>query len=193
MFYRKRMLFSLVLIFSVGCASTEGLENQIKMLRTEMQTQLDTQNKMLRSDTQTQIQSSNQKITELKALYEKDSKEMNLRIIELQKDFFANKRVVEDSARRVYLLEMLVTARRTTSYEQREGFIIFVKDKQVAISLGSETGVKTGQIFDVYKGGNLKKQIASIRILSVEAESSTGEIIDQTESLSVGDRVDKKK
>jgi len=192
-FLRKIMQIGSLFVFLAGCASTEGLETQIKMLKTEMQTQLDTQAKMLRSDMQTQNQSLNQNITDLKVLHEKDSKEIHSLIIELQKDFIANRRVVEDSARRVYLLEMLVTARRSTPYEQREKFIVFVKDKQVAISVGSESGIKVGEIMEVYKGGNLKNQIATIKIVTVEPESSSGEIITQTEAVSIGDRVEIKK
>jgi hypothetical protein len=114
-------------------------------------------------------------------------------MIDLQKDFLANKRVVEDTARRTYLLEMLMTARRATPSEQREGYITYVKEKQVAISLGGESGVRTGDLFEVFKGGSGKKQIASIRILSVEAESAAGEIVNQTDTVSIGDRVDKKR
>jgi hypothetical protein len=88
---------------------------------------------------------------------------------------------------------MLMTARRATPPEQREGYITFVKEKQVAISLGSESGVRTGEIFEVYKGGSLKNQIASIRILSVEAESANAEIMNQSDTISIGDRVDKKR
>ena len=190
---RPKLLIPLLLVFLIGCANTEGLETQIKMLRTEMQSQLETQSRMLRSDMQSQNQSLNKRIDDLKAVHEKDTKETQTSLIDLQRDFLANKRVVEDSARRVYLLEVLMTARRATPAEQREGYITFVKDKQIAISLGSENGVKTGETFDVYKGGSLKNQIASIRILSVEAESAMGEIINQTEDVSIGDRIDKKK
>jgi len=163
------------------------------MLRTEMQTQMETQAKMLRSDMQSQNQALSKKIDDLKAVHEKDTKETQTSMIDLQRDFLANKRVVEDTARRTYLLEMLMTARRATPSEQREGYITFVKDKQVAISLGSESGVRTGEIFEVYKGGSLKNQIASVRILSVETESSIGEILQQSEDISIGDRVDKKR
>jgi hypothetical protein len=180
-------------MFLMGCAGTEGLETQIKMLRTEMQTQLETQNKMLRSDMQTQNQSLSQKIADLKTTHEKDTKETQTSMIDLQKDFLANKRVVEDTARRTYLLEMLMTARRATPSEQREGYITYVKEKQVAISLGGESGVRTGDLFEIFKGGSGKKQIASIRILSVEAESAVGEIVSQTDTISIGDRVDKKR
>ena len=193
MFTKQKLLIPLLLIFIIGCASTEGLEMQIRTLKTEMQTQMETQTKMLRSDMQTQNQSLNKKIDDLKAIHEKDTKEVQTSIIDLQRDFIANKRVVEDTARRTYLLEMLMTARRATPAEQREGYITFVKDKQVAISLGSESGVRTGEIFDVYKGGSLKNQIASIRILSVEAESANAEILNQSETISIGDRVDKKR
>jgi len=193
MFTKQKILVPLLLVFIIGCAGTEGLEMQIRTLRTEMQTQMETQTKMLRNDMQSQNQSLNKKIDDLKALHEKDTKEVQTSIIDLQRDFIANKRVVEDTARRTYLLEMLMTARRATPAEQREGYITFVKDKQVAISLGSESGVRTGEIFDVYKGGSLKNQIASIRILSVEAESANAEIINQSETISIGDRVDKKR
>jgi hypothetical protein len=182
-----------LLLFFMGCASTEGLETQIKMLRAEMQTQMETQARMLRSDMQNQNQALSKKIDDLKAVHEKDTKETQTSLIDLQRDFLANKRVVEDTARRTYLLEMLMTARRATPSEQREGYITFVKDKEVAISLGSESGVRTGEIIEVYKGGSLKNQIASIRILSVEAESANAEIINQAETISIGDRVDKKR
>jgi len=65
-------------------------------------------------------------------------------MIDLQKDFLANKRVVEDTARRTYLLEMLMTARRATPSEQREGYITYVKEKQVAISLGAKAASEQG-------------------------------------------------
>jgi len=193
MFTKQKFLIPFLLIFLIGCANTEGLETQVKMLRSEMQTQLETQARMLRSDMQSQNQSLSKKIDDLKAVHEKDAKETQTSLIDLQRDFLANKRVVEDSARRVYLLEVLMTARRAMPSEQREGYVTFVKDKQIAISLGSESGIKTGEIFDVYKGGSLKKQIASIRILAVEAESATGEIVNETEDVSIGDRVDRKK
>ena len=193
MFTKPKLMIAFLFLFLMGCANTEGLETQIKMLRTEMQTQLETQNKMLRSDMQTQNQSLSQKIADLKTTHEKDTKEIQTSIIDLQKDFFANKRVVEDTARRTYLLEMLMTARRATPSEQREGYITYVKEKQVAISLGGESGVRTGDLFEVFKGGSGKKEIASIRILSVEAESAVGEIVSQTDTISIGDRVDKKR
>ena len=193
MLTKQKLLVSFLLLFFVGCASTEGLETQIKMLRTEMQTQMETQARMLRSDMQNQNQALSKKIDDLKAVHEKDTKETQTSLIDLQRDFLANKRVVEDTARRTYLLEMLMTARRATPSEQREGYVTFVKDKEVAISLGSESGVRTGETFEVYKGGSLKNQIASIRILSVEAESANAEIMNQSETISIGDRVDKKK
>ncbi len=193
MLTKQKLFVSFLLLFFIGCANTEGLETQIKMLRTEMQTQMETQVKMLRSDMQSQNQALSKKIDDLKAVHEKDTKETQTSMIDLQRDFLANKRVVEDTARRTYLLEMLMTARRATPSEQREGYITFVKDKQVAISLGSESGVRTGEIFEVYKGGSLKNQIASVRILSVETESSIGEILQQSEDISIGDRVDKKR
>jgi len=193
MLTKQKLLVSFLLLFFVGCASTEGLETQIKMLRTEMQSQMETQARMLRSDMQNQNQALSKKIDDLKAVHEKDTKEIQTSLIDLQRDFLANKRVVEDTARRTYLLEMLMTARRATPSEQREGYVTFVKDKEVAISLGSESGVRTGETFEVYKGGSLKNQIASIRILSVEAESANAEIMNQSETISIGDRVDKKK
>lgn len=193
MLTKQKLFVPFLLLFFIGCASTEGLETQIKMLRTEMQSQMETQAKMLRGDMQSQNQALSKKIDDLKAVHEKDTKETQTSIMDLQRDFLANKRVVEDTARRTYLLEMLMTARRATPSEQREGYVTFVKEKQVAISLGSESGVRTGEIFEVYKGGSLKNQIASVRILSVETESSIGEILQQSEDISIGDRVDKKR
>jgi hypothetical protein len=193
MLTKQKLFVPFLLLFFIGCANTEGLETQIKMLRTEMQTQMETQVKMLRSDMQSQNQALSKKIDDQKAVHEKDTKETQTSMIDLQRDFLANKRVVEDTARRTYLLEMLMTARRATPSEQREGYVTFVKDKQVAISLGSEAGVRTGEIFEVYKGGSLKNQIASVRILSVETESSIGEILQQSEDISIGDRADKKR
>jgi hypothetical protein len=193
MLTKQKLFVPFLLLFFIGCANTEGLETQIKMLRTEMQTQMETQVKMLRSDMQSQNQALSKKIDDQKAVHEKDTKETQTSMIDLQRDFLANKRVVEDTARRTYLLEMLMTARRATPSEQREGYVTFVKDKQVAISLGSEAGVRTGEIFEVYKGGSLKNQIASVRILSVETESSIGEILQQSDDISIGDRADKKR
>jgi hypothetical protein len=129
-------------------------------------------------------------IQNLRAFSEKSIKEINLTLLELQKDFLQNRKVVDDTVRRIYLIESIITARGAIPQVQRDSFIRFLEGKKVVISVGSNNGVNMGDKLSVYKGSTLKHKIGSIKIVDVEMDSSAGEILEQEEKFSIADRVE---
>jgi hypothetical protein len=69
-------------------------------------------------------------------------------------------------------------------------FITYVENKKVSISIGSNNGVRAGDQFTVYKDKDI---IGFVEIEVVERESSSGNIIDSSKQISVGDRIELKK
>lgn len=126
-------------------------------------------------------------IGELKVLQNKYAMETDKILVDHQKQIFQNKELVSDLMRRVYLLESIVTSRTSV---QKEGYVTFVSNDTVSISLGSANGVRAGDYFGVYKE---TEKIGVIKIDTVEVDSSRGVVIKKVTAISIGDRVDLEK
>jgi exonuclease VII large subunit len=126
-------------------------------------------------------------IRELKDVQNKYVMETDKTLLDHQKQLFQNKALVNDLMRRVYLLESIVTSK---TFVQKEGYITFVSNDIVSISLGSANGVRAGDYFGVYKEN---EKIGVIKIETVEVDSSRGVIVKKVTAVSIGDRVDPEK
>lgn len=180
----------LVIIIS-GCATSGNMESQLKHLKEEIYAEIRYQTGSVRDDLKKEFKTveSNLKneIVEIRETHKKDKMEIDKTLIDHQKQIFNNRLVNEDNARRVYLLESIITARTSIAPQIKEGYITFVSDDEVSISLGSINGVKAGDNFGVYKG---KDKIATIRIDVVEVNSSKGIMLSKERAISIGDKVE---
>jgi hypothetical protein len=126
-------------------------------------------------------------IDELKHVQNKYVAETDKTSVDHQRQIFQNKALVNDLLRRVYLLESIVTSKTSV---QKEGYVTFVSDDIVSISLGSANGVRAGEYFGVYKE---TEKIGAIKIDTVEVDSSKGVVVNKVTAISIGDRVDPEK
>jgi len=89
------------------------------------------------------------------------------------------------------MIESVIAARGSVAPQQTiEGVVTFVEDKNVAISLGSLQGIKTGDILDVYKD---QDKIGAVEIVIVERDSSRGLVVENTGEIALGYRVELRK
>ncbi len=188
-------------IFVSGCAS--DMESQLRYVKEEIYREMRNQNSNIRDDLRKEIKdvevgnkkdikdlqsSLKSEINDLREAQRKYSMETDRTIIDHQKQIFQNQTVMQDSARRVYLLEALLAAKvPVASQTKNEGYITYIEDKNVSISIGTVNGIKTGDIIDVYRD---KDKIGTIEIEVVDLNSSKGKLLESSMLISVGDRVE---
>lgn len=203
--YLLFMVFIVIVMVS-GCASNDGLEMQIKQLREEVYSEIRTQKTDVRDSLRKEIKDSEgemkkyiqdeqknlqNQISEVKEMQKKYAFETDKSLIDHQRQIFQNKAVMEDTARRIYMIESVITSKSPIVPQQiSEGFITFVENKKVALSLGSINGIKVGDQFGVFRD---KEKIGTIEINTVERDSSQGLIIENSKGIFLGDRVEMEK
>jgi len=130
-------------------------------------------------------------ISEIRETHRKYAVETDKTLLDQQKQIFQSKAVLDDNARRVYMLETIVTARSVVVPQQmREGHVTFVEGNKASVSLGNMNGVKVGDRFDVVKDN---AKIGVIEIEAVERETSRGTILPESKKISIGDKVETEK
>lgn len=189
-----------VLLTVYGCVSAEYVEQQMRQLRSELHSEIRNETGSLSDSLKKNIQnvdrenkeeignlksSVSEQMNELKENQKKYAIETDKTLVDHQKQIFQNKAVTDDTMKRVYLLESIVTAK---SAVQKEGYVTFVSDDSVSISLGSANGVRVGAHFGVY---NETGKIGMLTIDTVEVNSSKGFVMNREKAISVGDRVEK--
>jgi hypothetical protein len=199
----KQLLLVVCVLVCAGCASTDALD-ELKKLRADMTEKIKESDEKLRKEykadlaqAQQSLQSGfNAKLTDvkkeldqLKEVHQKDNKEVNVTLIDVQKDVFTNRRITEDTARRVYIMETLYASRGPVVEERAEGEIVHMKDADITTSLGSKHGIKAGDLLGVYRGNSSKEKLATIRVMVAETGQSNGEIVEKSTDVLRGDVV----
>lgn len=192
----------LFLIMICGCASGGDMELRLRQLREETYAEIRNQASYLRDgfkkdlkdvengikkdmkDVQKDLQSQ---IVEMRETQKKDKIETDKTLIDHQKQIFSSKTIIEDNTRRVYYLESIITSRTPSAAQVKDGFITFINENEVSISLGSVNGVRAGDYFEVNKD---QEKIATIRIDTVEPNSSKGVVVNKEKQISIGDKVE---
>jgi hypothetical protein len=209
-----RGLAFVTVLFIAGCAGNGGLETQMKQLRAELFSEIKSRNAELYEGFRKDISESEERskknfldlesktrkdmvslsktlqneLSEVKETHNKYSIETDKTLLDHQKQIFQNKGFLDDNARRVYMLETIVTTRNASvSPLMKEGYITFIDKKKVAFSLGAANGVKSGDKCLVYKNN---ENIGTIIIDAVERESSRGTILESRKDVSIGDKVE---
>lgn len=198
-----------------GCAAQGAVEEQIQKLRSEMSAQMKQSEEAVRKDYSRDLLAAQEtlqadyarKLQDLKKelslqkdmhekdlnlqkdVHEKDLKEVNRILIDVQKDFFQNRRVTEENVRRVYILESLFAATRPAPEDRAEGEILYFKDGSVTTNLGTKHGVKAGDVLAVFKDETFKEKIATVRVMVAEASESKGELVEKTVTVTRGNFV----
>ena len=186
---------SVLLLTLTGCSSTSALDEKFQAMRRDLQSELKREVDRVNSDYKRDLQTTQQSLQNeinskhelamngievLKQLHHKDTKEINTTLIDVQKDFFQNRRVTEENSRRVYILESLIAATRSGSDEKVEGEILRVQENQITTSLGSRSGIKAGDKLAVYKDTVAREQLGTIQIIVAESTQSTGEVLEKS-------------
>ena len=200
----KKLLFIMCVFVLSGCSGSGSMEEQILKLRSELTAEMKTADEAIKNDykrdlavAQQSLQSDinnksdnlKKELDMLKGLHVKEMKETNVTLIEIQKDFFQNRRLTEDNARRVYIIESLIAATRSTPEEERAGEVVQMKGNEVTTSLGSKHGIKAGDLLAVYKDNSSREKLATIRIMVTETNESKGEIVEENTSAARGNVV----
>jgi hypothetical protein len=153
---------------------------QIEAARKEMQAEISKDKLELQSDINDVREGARSEVSALKTLHDSDN-------VERQKQFFSNKRLIEDQAKRVYLIESIVTTKAaSTEYKKEDGFVTSIEGENIAISIGGERDIKSGDEIGIYKGD---ERVASGKITKVGTSSSEGVLVTEEEEVSVGDTV----
>ena len=180
-----------IVIMVVCCNCGGGAESQVRQLREELKSEIRYQTNAVRDSCNKDIKevdSNLQKeIDDVKETHRKDTVQIDKTLIDHQKQIFSNKTMLEDSARRVYLLESIITSKTPVVTQTKEGYVIFVKGSEVSISLGGMNGINEGDHFVVFKDSD---KIGTIKIESVETNSSKGTILQSSGTISIGDKVE---
>jgi nitrogenase molybdenum-iron protein alpha/beta subunit len=199
----KQLLLVVCVLVCAGCASTDALD-ELKKLRADMTEKIKESDEKLRKEYKTDLAQAQQslqsgfnaKLTDInkeldqqKEVHQKDNKEVNVTLIDVQKDVFANRRITEDTARRVYIMETLYASRAPVVEERAEGEIVHMKDADVTTSLGSRHGIKAGDLLGVYRGNSSKEKLATVRIMVAETGQSNGQIVEKSTDVLRGDVV----
>jgi thioredoxin-related protein len=131
----KQLLIIMFALVIAGCAGSVEVEDQIKKLTAEMKQADESIRNDYKRDLAVAQQSFQSDLNNLKKemdtqkeVHQKDLKEVNVTLIDIQKDFFQNRRVTEDNARRVYIMESLIAATRSTPEERAEGEIVYLRE-----------------------------------------------------------------
>ena len=201
----KQFGFLAVSLFFVisGCATSGDIEMRTKQLKEEVYAEMkmridnmrDTfkkelkdatnENKQNFEDLKNNVQTA---MTQTKELQKKYALETDRTLIDQQKQILQDKLILEDTARRVYLLESLVSAKAAVIPQVKDGYVTFIDGNRVSISLGSVNEVRLGNYFGIYKGTD---KIGSIQIDTVEMNSSKGVVINLTDGkkINIGDKI----
>ncbi|MBI4844733.1 MAG: hypothetical protein HY809_10540 [Nitrospirae bacterium] len=187
------LLFALSAI--LGCASPGIDEARIKQLETELRKEFRDQidasrkelideakkdNQVLDSKINSLKEESQAGLAELKEIHERDN-------IELQKGVLGNKRLIDEQAKRIYLIESIVTSKASSDKDTAEdGFVTYVDGINISISMGSADGMRPGDIFGIYSGN---EKIASGKAVKVETNSSVGMVISKDKEITLGNSV----
>ena len=200
----------MIIVFVLVCSGcVEEVDVQIQKLRFELATamkQADEAQKndfkrdiaaaqqILQSDYNIKLENIKKDLDIQKDVHLKDMKEANITLIDIQKDFYNNRRVTEENSRDIYILKTIIT--RSPGEEVKEkvnGNIISSKNDDILINLGSSHGITVGQILTVYKKDSPHEKLATIRVMVVEADQLHGEIVEKTASVNNGDIVRRNK
>jgi hypothetical protein len=196
----KRLMIIMFVLVCAGCATSGNVDELKAGLMAEMKQadeaiKNDYKRDIIAAQQSLQLEFNN-KLERLKKdldaqkeVHQKDMKEVNVTLIDIQKDFFQNRRITEDNARRTYIIESLIAANRSTPEERSEGEIVYLKDNDVTTSLGSKHGVKAGDMLAVYKDNSSREKLATIRIMITETTQSKGEIVEKTANIARGNVV----
>jgi hypothetical protein len=198
----RRVVLVACALACAGC--TEALDGEFLKVRTELAAQIKQGNdsvksdysrdltameQRLQSDYSKKLESLKRELDAQREVHQKDLKEVNVTLIDVQKDFFQNRRVTEDSARRVYIMESLIAASRAVPEEKAEGEIVFLRDGDVTTTLGAKHGIKAGAILAVFKDNSAKEKTATIRVMVAETNQSKGEIVEKSADVARGNVV----
>ena len=214
--FRELALF-LAVMFLGGCASSGALETQIQQLRAEINNKMSSRDAELRGEIKREAVRAEEKtrkdqidlearirkdlsdldksvqgaMSEIRETHRKYTVETDKTLLDQQKQIFQSKTVLDDNARRVYMLETIVTARSVVVPQQMwEGYVTFVEGNKASVSLGNMNGLKVGDRFEVVKDN---AKIGVIEIEAVERETSRGAILPESKKISIGDKVETEK
>lgn len=194
----------IAVLFVSGCASTEIVEEQLRRLRSELSDEVKRESESVRNEYKKDLAAAQQSIQSeiankneitmksleaLRETHQKDSKEINATLIDIQKDFFQNKRITEDNARRVYILESLIAATRSLPEEKAEGEILLFTGNNVTTSLGTKHGIKAGDLVGVFHDSASREKIGTVRVTVAETTQSSGELVERTGAVARGNVV----
>lgn len=180
----RSIVSSLLLLILFGCAGDMDL--RLRQQREEIYTEVQRQLSEIRS-AQNEMK---KEINDIKKTQERESLELNKNLVDQQKQIFSDRAVLDETSKRVYFLESIITTRTPIAPQMKDVFVTFVQDDEASISAGSVSGVRTGDCFGVYKNA---EKIGTIRIDIVEVNSSKGQITNKTQPVSIGDRVEMEK
>jgi hypothetical protein len=199
----KRIMIIMFVLVCAGCATSGNVDELMKQLneltektkqaneslKNDYKRDLATAQQSLQTDYNNKFDNFKKELDAQKEVHQKDMKEVNVTLIDIQKDFFQNRRLTEDNARRTYIIESLIAATRSTPEERAEGEIVYLKDNDVTTSLGSKHGLKAGDMLAVYKNSSSQEKLATIRIMVTETTQSKGEIVEKSAAIARGNVV----